>query len=326
MPTYQSPWLRVYHTGQFVFETLNNRNVTSDVEVRYRGGPDMESYDSAKFGVSERILKTSAVAGSLGPNNTLSATSQYSDPPPNDTETIAGKDVRVYLECSGSSDVTVEYDGSQFQISPGTGKVVDVNSPTTFTATGFVDGETRQVDLFAVEGRTYFQTNDEDSVETKDPEVSFNGSTVVFQGTYTADNSSPNYDDGVSDASPWRVAGSLQDGTNTFSFNFPKYYITDGEKRNREGQIQIRYDYKVAPTPIGYMAIGQQDGTRTLLPLADPNDSALVYNDERVPLSDGTIAAEDLVDPSDPDATNVRVVRSDGSIAAWRRDNFGGSP
>jgi len=219
--------------------------------------------------------------------------------------------------------VTVEYDGNQFQISPGTDKVLDVNSSTEFTATGFVDGETRQVNLFAVEGRSWFDTNDDDLTETKDPEVSFNGSTVVFQGTYTADNSSPNYDGGVSDASPWRVAGSLQDGSNTFSFNFP---IRSNGEHNREGQIQIRYDYKVAPTPIGYMAIGQQDGTRTLLPLADPNDSALVYNDERVLLSDGTIAAEDLVDPSDPDATNVRVVRSDGSIAAWRRDNFGGSP
>ena len=93
MPTYQSPWLRVYHTGQFVFETLNNRDVTSDVEVRYRGGPAPSSYDDPKFGVTERILNTSAVAGSLGPNNTLSASSQYDDPPPNDSGTIQGKDV-----------------------------------------------------------------------------------------------------------------------------------------------------------------------------------------------------------------------------------------
>lgn len=319
MPTYQSPWLRVYHTGQFVFETLNRRNVTSDVEVRYRGGPAPSSYDDPKFGVTERILNTSAVAGSLGPNNTLSASSQYDDPPPNDSGTIQGKDVRVYLECSGSSDMTVEYDGNQFQISPGTDKVLDVNSSTEFTATGFVDGETRQVDLFAVEGRSWFDTNDDDLTETKDPEVSFNGSTVVFQGTYTADNSSPNYDGGVSDASPWRVAGSLQDGSNTFSFNFP---IRSNGEHNREGQIQIRYDYGPGPKPIGYYESDDLNGGTQLLPLVETNSSSLSYAYMRAGLMDGKVAACDLVDTDHEDATNVRVGLPDGRVVAWRKDLF----
>lgn len=73
-----------------------------------------------------------------------------------------------------------------------------------------------------------------------------------------------------------------------------------------------------APTPIAFIKI--RHGEQSIkLPIAHPDDAAIVYNYLRVGISGGTMGIADLVDTNHPSASALRVNTPDG-IKAWRID------
>lgn len=315
--THTSQWYDVSNGGTVSYTVPSERTLQSNVEIRFRG-EEKETTSN----VRKKKENISSEELEYQPGEDWTFWSDYPSPPSDASDVeydavftqgnktvggnTAGFSYRIDYD-TGNKTGSVNVDEGATNDGYTTNNGVDnVSAGDTVSGTfENTDDETGTTEFFVIADVQWTET--QTTIEqTENPSATLRTNTNGYSGTLN---------DG--DTTSWLPLSGFQEGDNVFSFTI------DG---SNQASFRFRYDYKGSPTPIGYMAIGQQDGTRTLLPLADPNDSALVYNDERVPLSDGTIAAEDLVDPSDPDATNVRVVRSDGSIAAWRRDNFGGSP
>jgi len=112
------------------------------------------------------------------------------------------------------------------------------------------------------------------------------------------------------DWSPWQTLSGLTEGTNDFNHSIGQ---------SREANFEFEYTYEfVGPDAIAVVRV-QHDGDFYELPLADPSDSALENNNLRVNVNNETLVA-DLVDPSDQNATPVRVKVPNHGTLAWRKN------
>ena len=109
---------------------------------------------------------------------------------------------------------------------------------------------------------------------------------------------------------PWQPLSGVTEGTNDFTHNI---------EQAGEANTEFKYTYEfVGPDAVAVVRV-QHDGTVYDLPLADPSDSALENTNLRVNVNNDTLAA-DLVDPSDPNTTPVRITVPNHGTLAWRKN------
>lgn len=163
-------------------------------------------------------------------------------------------------------------------------------------ADGKLSGDTS----YPIFTQTVSETTNTTETKTQDPSVnisetgdSVNGPSSVDDGSFTS----------------W-YSISMQSGKNTFNHSI---------NGSNNAYFEFEYDYQFStPTVVKRKRI-THGGQNHDLPLVDPNDNALEY-DNLLYYVDGQVLAADLVQPDDPDASNLRVKIPSYGILAWRQD------
>lgn len=110
--------------------------------------------------------------------------------------------------------------------------------------------------------------------------------------------------------SDWQSLDGFSEGTNEFIHSI---------EQSGEANFEFKYTYEyLGPDAVAIVRVQHDDGVYDLT-LADPSDTQLENNSLRVNVNNETLAA-DLVEPSDPNATPVRVHVPNYGTLAWRKN------
>lgn len=151
-----------------------------------------------------------------------------------------------------------------------------------------------------IRARTVYDKQVETTYQTEDPFV-----TRDVDGSYSGTVQDGNW-------SSWVTLNGVSPGINEF------YHNISG---SGEAEFEFRYDYEsVYPTAVDYVRVGDNNGTKHRVILADPSDSKLDYNQVRCSSDgNGNPLCMDVVDPSNTYAiSDIRIGIDDSTVVSPR--------